>query len=133
MGNGIADTGRLVKLMIALDKVNKIKKTFGAKCRIIKIDQNIQLEYKDMPKMVYVVINGNKYVKYLYGTVGLTQDFATGITLGMLKSGLSFVTKDKRVANKEYADKIAKKIEDSLKEIEKEFRMHSLKNWETTD
>lgn len=129
MRNGVVDYFEMSGLISRLDKIIKLRKKYDSKDMIISVDDRISMEFPKH-KVCYVCVNGNRAIKYKYGSIGgAVSAAATGATLGMLKGPIRFVTTDKTIANHDFIKETSTLLKNSLEKIERDLQQASKAKW----
>lgn len=130
MRNGVVDLFEMNGIAISLDKIAKLRKKYDSTDTIIPVDKRISIEFDSVFKTCYVCVNGNRAIKYVYGNIrGFIGGAASGITLGVLKSPIKFVTTDKTIANHVFIKDTSTLLKCHIGKIESNLRRASKAKW----
>lgn len=130
MRNGVVESISMRNISKSIDKIVLLRKKYDSYSELIKIDEKIFLQFNKRFKICYVYVNGRRAIKYNYGYIAsLVNGGLSGITLGLLKSYISFVTEDQSIMNKEFIQKIEKRLEQAVLQIEEQMKNESKKQW----
>lgn len=130
MRNGIKDAFEMLGIVSKLNKIIKLRKKYDFKGESIPVSEKYSIEYRKILKTCYILLNNNRLIQYNYGNIrGGAGAFKAGATLGILKSNIFFVTKDKTVANHKTVKDISNTLTDKMSEIEKYLQNASNNKW----
>lgn len=68
---------------------------------------------------IWLCYKGTRIINIKSGAYGFLKSVASGLTLGMTNSSISFCTKDPSITNKEFVKELIQEIKDSLPVLEK--------------
>lgn len=130
MANGYVEFVKLGKMMTSLDRIIKIRKKYDKCLNEVKVMSEISISFSPRFNTMWVLLNGNKYIKYNYGhfICGI-KSFTTGITAGIAEGAISFETNDKTVISSDYVKRVEELIRVSIPDIENQFINASQKKW----
>lgn len=130
MANGYVEFVKLGKMMTSLDRIIKIRKKYDKCLNEVKVMSEISISFSPRFNTMWVLLNGNKYIKYNYGHfIGGIKSFTTGITAGIAEGAISFETNDKTVISSDYVKRVEELIRVSIPDIENQFIDASRKKW----
>lgn len=130
MSNGVIDTFKLNKMANSLNKIIKIRKKYGNCLDEVQVIGEISIRFSNNSKTLWVMLNGNKYIKFNYGFLTKSiKSFSSGITGGFLDSALSFETTDKSVTSYKYVKTIEECVTAGIPDVESRFIDASRKKW----
>ena len=130
MANGYVEFVKLGKMMTSLDRIIKIRKKYDKCLNEVKVMSEISISFSPRFNTMWVLLNGNKYIKYNYGHfIGGIKSFTTGITAGIAEGAISFETNDKTVISLDYVKRVEELIRVSIPDIENQFINASQKKW----
>ena len=90
---------------------------------ILPINKNYCFEFSAFNPAViggniWLCYKGTRIINIKSGAYGFLKSVASGLTLGMTNSSISFCTKDPSITNKEFVKKLIQEIKDSLPVLE---------------
>lgn len=119
MRNGVVDSIVLMNICKLIDKIIILRRKYNNNDELIEIDENISLKFIKRFKVCYLCINGEQVIKYNYGYIAaLIKGGISGLSLGTVKSYVSFIKKDKVIISKEFLQKIERRMEHAISKIE---------------
>ena len=130
MANGMVELFKLNGIMKTLDKIVRIRNNHGKNVSKIRVTNSIEIQFSEKFKVVWILVNGNKYIKYNYGNlVGGIKSLTTGLTAGIAEGAVSFETKNKNVMTTSYVKGVEEAIKVRIPEIENKFINETNKQW----
>lgn len=130
MRNGVVDTFEMYGLTVNLYEIVKLRKKYDSKVTLISVNNRISIEFDKHFTTCYICVNGNRAIKYIYGNIRTAiRGITSGLTLGILKSNILFVTNDKTIANHAFIKETTALLKDSLGEIESDLQKASKAKW----
>ncbi len=130
MRNGIIDSFEMNGIVSSLKKIIKLRRKYDFKKNILFITPNISIEFCNLFKTCYILVNETRAIKYIYGNIrAMAKSVATGVTWGIIKSEIRFVTTDKTIANHSFIKSLSKTLKNSIPQIENDMKNTSKERW----
>lgn len=130
MRNGLIDTFEMHGILLNLYEIIKLRKKYDYKKNILIITPNISIEFCNIFKTCYILVNGTRAIKVIYGNIrSIAKAAATGATFGIIKTNIRFVTTDKTIANHSFIKSLSKTLKNSIPQIENDIKNTSKERW----
>ena len=124
-----------VKLVDAIDKINKVRKKYK-KSNVVEVNNKIKIEYETFN--AYVYYNGEKYLRVLCGNNFATKTAGTLVsiaitegTLGVIQkaSPIEIIPPDEKVHKKEFFKEVEKLIIEFYPKYKERTEKESEQKW----
>lgn len=130
MRNGIIDSFEMNGIASSLDKIIKLRRKYDFKKNILFITPNISIEFCNLFKTCYILVNETRAIKYIYGNIrAMAKSVATAATFGIIKTNIRFVTTDKTIANHSFIKSLSNTLKNSIPQIENDMKNTSKERW----
>lgn len=130
MRNGVIDSIEMSGIAKGLDKIVSLRKKYEFQGSVIPVNSKISIDFssKVLP-VCWICLNNNRVIVYDYGVTSIPKDIAAGLTLGILKSRIKFVTTDKTIANHAFIKDTSAVLRNNLDAIENYLKRKSKERW----
>lgn len=129
MRNGIKDMIEMRGIAHSLDKIWRLYDKYELpQPTSIKINERITLEYKILSS--FVCVNNVRVIKYNHSMFGGVAMVMAGVSLGIMKSDIKFIVRDKNIANHNFIKETSLLLKDFLSKLENDLKIISKKRWE---
>lgn len=129
MRNGIKDMIEMHGIAHSLDKIRRLYDKYELpQPTSLKINERITLEYKILS--CFVCVNNMRVIKYNFSMFGGLSKVMAGASLGIIKSDIKFIVRDKNIANHKFIKETSILLNDFLLKLENDLKIISKKRWE---